>query len=127
VKLRIRGDSLRLRLSPTELDTLAAGGMVADAVHFGPAPAQCLRCELSLVAGATELDAHFDDFTIRVLVPAEPLRRIAASDEVGLSSTKAVGAGRELVITLEKDFRCLVPRAGEDAEGFSRPDDAPSC
>lgn len=128
MKLRIRGDSLRLRLSPVEFATLAAGGTVADAIHFGPEPSQCLRYELVLDDDASGLDARLDDHTIRVVVPAGPLRRIAASDEVGLSIRKSVGPGRELDIVLEKDFRCLVPRVGDDSgEGFARPDDAPSC
>lgn len=131
MKLRLRGDSLRVRVSPSELDTLVAGGTVIDAVHFGPAPDQCLRCEVVIDASITDLDADLggrDGGTlIRVRVPADALRRIAASDEVGLSASKSLGAAGTLALLFEKDFRCLVPRAGEDTEGFSRPDDAPNC
>lgn len=131
MKLRIRGDSLRVRVSPGELDTLVAGGTVVDATHFGPEPQDCLRCELVADATIAELDAHLenrpDGRVIQVRVPAEPLRRIAASEEVGLHATKSIGGGGTLAILLEKDFRCLVPRSGEDDNGFTRPDDAPSC
>jgi hypothetical protein len=126
MKLRIRGDSLRVRVSPGELETLVAGGTVVDVVHFGPSADECLRYEVVADATLAELDATFDARTIRVRVPAAPLRRIAASDEVGLSATKPVGAAT-LAILFEKDFRCLVPRAGEDDDGFTRPADAPSC
>lgn len=127
MKLRIRGNSLRVRVSPGELDTLVAGGVVVDALHFGPTPGDCLRCELVADARIDELEAAFDGRVIQVRVPAGPLARIAATDEVGLSATKSIGAAGTLSILLEKDFRCLVPRTGEDDDGFTRPDDAPSC
>lgn len=127
MKLRIRGDSLRVRVSPDELATLVAGGTVVDTVHFGPSEGDQLRIELVADAAIADLDATFAGRAIRVCVPAEPLRRIAATDEVGLSATKAIGAERSLAILFEKDFRCLVPRAGEEDEGFTRPADLPSC
>jgi hypothetical protein len=126
MKLRIRGDSLRLRLSQGEFATLAEGGTVADAIHFGPGAV--LRCEVSTVVDAPALDAVLDGHTIRVIVPAAALRRIAASDEVGLSGTRPIDSGRALSILLEKDFRCLAPRPGDEVvDAFARPDDAPSC
>ena len=126
MKLRIRGDSLRLRLSQGEFATLADGGTVTDAIHFGPGAA--LRCEVATVVGAEALDAVLDGHTIRVTVPAAELRRVAASDEVGLSATRAIDSGRALSILLEKEFRCLAPGPGDEVTGaFARPDDAPSC
>jgi hypothetical protein len=126
MKLRIRGDSLRLRLSQAEIASLADGGTVVDAIHFGPAAV--LRCEVATDGAVIGLGAQLEGTTIRVTVPTEALRRIAGSDEVGLSGTQPVGPGRELSILLEKDFRCLVPRPGEDvSDAFARPDDAQGC
>lgn len=37
MKLRIKGDSLRLRVSRSELDRVLAGGRVEETIHFGTA------------------------------------------------------------------------------------------
>lgn len=128
MKLRISGDSLRLRLSQAELARLADGGAVTETVHFGPEPGARLSYELLAVEGAPELDAELDDHTIRVRVSAAAVRTLATTEAVGLSVAQPIGADRTLTILVEKDFRCLVPRPGEDmTDAFPRPDDAPSC
>lgn len=125
MKLRIRGDSLRVRVTQDELAALGRGEAVMDALHFGLDPADALRCEVSASESAPALDATFDARTIRVAVPAAAVARLVATDEVGVSGERPLGDGRTMAVLLEKDFRCLVPRPGEDGTGaFDRPDDA---
>lgn len=124
MKLRIRGDSLRLRLSQGELQTLAERGRVDDSIHFGAAAV--LRYALVRDPGPTPLTAAFDGAAIEVRIAADVVARMVATDEVGVSGTQALGDGRELALLVEKDFKCVVPRAGEpDADGFPNP--AASC
>ncbi len=128
MKLRIRGDSLRVRVTQDELAALGRGEAVVDAIHFGTDLAAALRCEVQVSPAAQVLDATLDDRTIRVAVPASAIERLVSTDEVGVSGQRPLGDGRILAVLLEKDFRCLVPRPGEEATGtFDRPGDAPSC
>lgn len=116
MKLRIRGDSLRLRLSRGEVEQMRAQGRVEDAIHFGSK-----RLVYALMADA-EVDApraSFDGETIVVRVPTQTVHAWVDTDQVGFDAED--GALRILV---EKDFKCAVPRAGEeDYDGF----DNPSC
>lgn len=124
MKLRIRGDALRLRLSQRDLETLAQTGEVAEAIHFGPDGA-ALRYVVRASEGATALAASFDGTAITVAMPVAQLRRLTQTDAVGVAAEQALPDGRRLSLLIEKDFRCLVPRAGEeDADGFPRPDGA---
>ncbi len=59
MKLRIRGNSLRLRVTRPELEQLASGRPVIERLTFG-AGAQ-LRYELSVDATAAALEASYND------------------------------------------------------------------
>ncbi|HWB77119.1 MAG TPA: hypothetical protein VG755_19260 [Nannocystaceae bacterium] len=118
MKIRIRGDSLRLRLSQSDVRALDREGRVDDALHFPAGTA--LGCELH-VADVDALDATLDERTIRVAMPRAWARKLIDTDEVGVRSEVALEGGRTLVLLVEKDFRCLVPREGEeDGDGFDR-------
>lgn len=105
MKLRLKGDTLRLRLSRTEVATLAAEGVVEDAVHV--APGAVLRYRLHADPGADALAASWQDGTLTVHLPAAWAGPWAANDEVGFEGTQDAGAGHTLALLVEKDFACL--------------------
>jgi hypothetical protein len=119
MKIRIRGDSLRLRLSQSDVRALDREGSVGDELHFPAGTA--LGCELRVTDGTDALDAALGDHTILITIPRAWARKLIDTDEVGVRSEVALEGGRTLVLLVEKDFRCLVPRDGEeDSDGFDR-------
>jgi hypothetical protein len=117
VKLRIRGDSLRLRLTRGEVDQLRATDEVRETVRFGPrALDYVLRC--------AELDApraRFEDDAIVVELPRAAAHAWADTDQVGIEAEQALDDGA-LRLLIEKDFKCLAPREGEDdSDAFPHP------
>jgi uncharacterized protein DUF7009 len=126
MKIRIRGDSLRLRLSQSDVRALDREGAVEEALHFPTAAV--LRCVLRVASSTDELAASFDGGTITVAIDPGSARRWIDTDEVGVRSEQPLGDGKTLVLLVEKDFRCLVPRPGEDdVDGFARSDGSESC
>jgi len=118
VKLRIKGDSLRLRLSQGEMHTLAQRGEVEERVSFPGGAALRYRIRVSDNA---EISASYADNLIDILVPAAVSRQWCDTDLVTLSATQSLAAG-ELRIVLEKDWACLAPREGEDeSDNFPHP------
>jgi hypothetical protein len=114
MKLRIRGHSLRLRVTRPELERLASEGKVIESLPF-PAGAE-LRYELSVDAAATALSATYRDNLISVRIPIADFRQWQREDQVSL---RAAGG---LTILVEKDFACLTTREGEDdSEAFTDP------
>lgn len=112
MKLRIRGDSLRLRLTRGEVAALAAEGRVEETTSFGGGAV--LRYAITL---GDVLGAKLDGSKIEVTVARETAERWARSDEVGIE-----GAQDALRILIEKDWSCLKPRDGEDdADAFPHP------
>lgn len=119
MKLRIKGDSLRLRLAQGEMRTLAERGEVEDRISFPGGTA--LRYRLRVDRENTEISASYASNLIDVLVPEALSERWCGTDLVTLTASPAMGAG-ELRIVLEKDWACLAPREGEDeSDNFRHP------
>lgn len=122
MKLRILGDTVRLRLSRSEVEQVSSTGRLEQAVHFGDAPGQRLRYALVLDERAESVGATFADGVISVRIPTSQARTWATTDQVGLTGRQPIGAGRTLELLIEKDFKCLAPRPGEEEyDGFANP------
>ncbi len=118
MKLRIKGPSLRLRLTQAEVRAWAASGQVEEQVPFGGVS---FVYRLSRDAAATRISASFGGGLLEVRVPEALAREWCASQEVTLAGTQEAGL-QALRITVEKDFACLAPRPGEDeADNFPHP------
>jgi hypothetical protein len=120
VKLRIKGDSLRLRLAQGEMRALAERGEVEDRVSFPGGAA--LRYRLRVDMNNDIISCSYALNIIEILVPEAQAQRWCGTDLVTLSAAAATGAG-ELRIVLEKDWACLAPREGEDeSDNFPHPE-----
>jgi len=119
MKLRIKGDSVRLRLTRQEVRELDERGEVADKVRFDGGAALVYRVKRDAVVGT--LSAAYDRNTIEVLIPEQAARTWCNTDVVTLEYTKHTAEGG-LHIIVEKDFSCLEPRADEDeSDQFPHP------
>jgi hypothetical protein len=119
MKLRIRGNSLRIRVSKGELNQVVERGFAEDAVRFSPR--STLRYRLA-AAPRESLAAEFSGDLVQVLVPQAAVKRWADPSEVTLQGEQPLGDGSVLKILVEKDFECLAPRAGEDdSDLFANP------
>ena len=123
MKLRIKGDSLRLRLSQGEMRTLAERGEVEDRVSFPGGAA--LRYRLRVDQKSDAISVNYASNLIDVLVPRALSERWCGTDLVTLSASQPLAAG-ELRLVLEKDWACLAPREGEDeSDNFPHPEAGP--
>jgi hypothetical protein len=124
VKLRIKGDSLRLRLTRAEVQQLADSGSVEERVHMTPSGVLVYR--LARTTEAATLGASFVAGVVEIQVPEKTALDWCASDLVTLEHVQPHGAVR-LRIVVEKDFACLAPRADEDeSDNFPHPDEGSS-
>jgi hypothetical protein len=120
VKLRIHGNSLRLRLSRTDVDRLQQTGICSESVRFGPGSQLNYRLEASSDVSAVE--ARYGEEGIRILAPRELVRAWAESEEVSLSAGS--GAANGLSLLIEKDFQCLhrdEANVNTNADAFPNP------
>lgn len=121
MKLRILDDSLRLRLPQGEVQQLRDTGRVEAAIRFGPGPDQRLVYALITVPEAQRISATLTDREIAVHLPQSIAHAWADGNEVSLRGEQSLGEGT-LTLLVEKDFKCLTPRDGEEEyDGFANP------
>ena len=112
MKLRIRDNSIRLRLTRVEVDTVSSTGIVKARVSVpgGDGLDYVLECS----AIAKRPSASFSGGALTVTLPESELVQWAKSEQVSIEADEDLGHGDSLKILVEKDFACLAPREGED-------------
>ena len=119
MKLRMQGNSLRLRLTQSEVGALRNKGEVLETVAFGSGAA--FKYRLQTRAGGDVAQADLTYGMISISVPTALVERWATSEEVGI-----YGDDGGLRISVEKDFRCLT-RTSEEQEADAYPHPAERC
>lgn len=127
MKLRIRGNSIRLRLGKSEIEMLGRIGHVEDGIVFGSVPVETLRYRLQL-SDRNEVYAEFHDGCIAVNIPQQTATQWIEEDDVTITGLQPVDDGDDLAIVIEKDFECLTRKNKEDeSDSFPRPKDMAAC
>jgi hypothetical protein len=120
MKIRMQGNSIRLRLSQGEVRILGELGRVEESVQFGPNPAEVLSYALES-SNLPALHASFSQGLITVHAPYDTVRNWLSTELVGLEETMSLGDGRSLRILVEKDFKCLSERGEDESDNFPNP------
>jgi hypothetical protein len=117
MKLRLNGNSLRLRLTRPEVMQLCEAGTVEQSVDFGLGTVLIYRIQSRDVTDP--MHAVFCNHSIIVRLPAESVATWAGADEVGLYVQQG-----PLKIAVEKDFRCLTRRPDDpEPDAYPHPDE----
>lgn len=118
MKLRIKGNSIRLRLKQGEVAQLVQGKEVSEEVQFTPMD------KFSYSAQPWHLDiiqAKYEKDKLTVYLPEAAVKQWAESDQVSMDYQQENETGG-LKILVEKDFVCLTVRPGEDeSDSFPNP------
>ncbi len=119
MKLRIKGNSLRYRLSKTDMQTLEHIGHVQEETDFG---ATMLTYTLGRSNDVKELTTTFTNSTINITLPEAWAQELIKTERVGFETYAEVGDGKILYLLIEKDFKCLDEETGEDqSDNYDHP------
>jgi len=122
MKLRIKGDSLRLRLLRSEVEMLASAGFVSEEIRFGPGTDQALRYTIAYKGDVAEITVQFSGNQILVLLPESVSNAWTGSDLVGIERTQNIDENCSLTVLIEKDFVCRDrPDDPDRADAFPYP------
>ena len=128
MKLRIRGNSIRLRLGRSEVSRMISDGVVGESTTFDAAGRQRLEYLLVSTPEVSFVSATFEESCVVVRVPADLVHAWGTSDEIGIDATQTTSDGSTLRILIEKDLECIdapVEESQEDA--FPRPVNGVAC
>lgn len=125
MKLRLKGNSIRLRLDRKDLDALVGLGRVEDALRFGPGSAFVYAVEAG-DAPRGGPSASFRDGRLTVRMDRRDVDEWAGGDRVGFERVQEVDGG-VVRILIEKDFACLDRSAGHEDDAHAFPNPSDSC
>jgi hypothetical protein len=114
MKLRVKNNSVRLRLTQTEVVRLDQSGQVEEAVEFGAEPHQRFVYRLESDAQTEIVRATISNNLITIFLPKKQADRWINTAQIGIETEQDIGGGKTLRLLIEKDFACLEPRGGDD-------------
>lgn len=128
MKLRIRGNSIRLRLTKSEVEQFSETGEVKETVEFGLKENERFVYALISAEVVNSPTAVFENNQLSVFLPKWEAENWTQTNEVGISAEHPIGNDKFLRITVEKDFACLEERPGEDdSDAFPNPLEGKNC
>ena len=118
MKLRMHGNSVRLRLNQAEVAQFSKTGYVEETVQFAPGSNLCYILETS--SKITTPRAVYQNGELRVQVSCAATKEWVTTDQVGISGEQQQPSGTTLSILIEKDFKCM-HRAEPDDDAYPNP------
>jgi hypothetical protein len=118
MKIRISGNSVRFRLTKTDIHRLTEIGTVTETTQFGTG---IFSYSVRSDPDAKELRATFEYGCIELQVPAPFLVNWSDNDIIGWDNHMTVLADESLYVLLEKDFKCLDRTTEDESEHFENP------
>ena len=117
MKLRIRENTIRLRLTKSEVETFKDSGSINCSLDFG---LKQLHYSLRRSRVEQAQASYFDD-QIAIFLPEAIANHWTDTDEVSIQDTIEIKHDVRLQILIEKDFQCLTHRGTEDDDTFPNP------
>jgi len=117
MKIRIKGNSIRLRLTKKEVELFSKTGEFIESTVFAN---KAFTYRLQAKDDIETLEADFSEDTISVYIPAEAQKNWATSNRVGYSNTNQTNEVL-LSIVVEKDFVCLDDRLEDQSDNYPNP------
>jgi hypothetical protein len=129
MKLRIRGNSVRLRTTRSEVAKLMETGRIEEAVFFAADNHSKLTYALELEDEERQrfLELRYQPSEITIVVPTAQARAWADGNIVGIYHVLDLGTRGPLELIVEKDFACLDGTAAENHDTFPNPGVGATC
>jgi len=105
MKLRLQGNSVRLRLNQQEVAQFSKMGFYEDTIQFGSGARLSYSIEASFQL--TSPQVAFKNGSIQIKIPNSLGMEWATTDQVGISAEQTIENDKSLSILIEKDFKCI--------------------
>lgn len=127
MKLRLKGNSLRLRVTRSELARLQAGQRIEETILF-PANNDA-RLSYALQVGSHSQPVHVAFALQQIVVSVSQDQLVSWSDEhqVGIYASLAINESKNLEVAIEKDFACLDLSDEDNKDTFANPMAGKAC
>jgi hypothetical protein len=119
MKIRIKGNSIRYRLTKTEISNFGRDGFIEERTEFPGG--HSFHYRLERMAGIDNLVASYSGNKVCIFVPEGIAGEWTATDIVGFDHKMPLGDGKELFLLIEKDFVCLDHTFEDQSDNYPNP------
>ena len=116
MKLRIKGNTIRVRLTQSELNNLHEKGAVEESTEFPDGKSLKYR-----ITKGNQFRCDFVENVVSVELESAVIKQWSASDQVSIGGELNLENGSKLSILVEKDFKCLTERPEDERDMFPNP------
>jgi hypothetical protein len=127
MKLRIGGNSIRLRILRSEVAKLIEGGRIAETIYLGSSDESAVTYALETESESNAVRLRYESSEIAIVLPKAEARSWAETERVGIYATVDVGAHGTVNLIVEKDFACLDLSDAENQDTFPNPQLGAAC
>jgi len=118
MKIRIRGNSVRLRLTKTEVEGLAKTGSFSEKIVF---PNNTLVYTITAKEAINTMEASYRENTITIYIPKKDCLEWPTNSIIGHKHTLKIDALNSLSILVEKDFVCMDETVEDQSDNYPNP------
>ena len=118
MKIRIKGNSVRYRLTKSEVQTFCETGFFKETTAFGD---RTFTYAIATSAGGELMKAIFEDSGITLFLDEAACKGWANSAQVGFRHIMPLDDGKELALLLEKDFVCMDETIEDQSDNYPNP------
>ena len=127
MKLRIKGNSLRLRVSRSELASLLDGGRIEETIHFSASPEAKLTYALNSAVQSAAVSIEYEPQAVTVILSKDQTCVWGSESEVGVYGELDIGDAGFLEVIVEKDFACLDQSDEDNIDTYANPHAGTTC
>jgi hypothetical protein len=127
MKLRIKGNSIRLRLLRPEVACLIDSGLVEETIYLGLGDQSAFTYALAIDPGLAETQLRYKPPKLAILLPKGAAATWAETDQVGIYAAVEIEGHGTLDLIVEKDFACLDLSDADNRDTFPNPEIGAVC
>ena len=116
MKIRIKGNTLRIRLTQSEIEDLKKIGNVKECTEFPAGNTFSYQ-----VVESNKFECSFKENMVTVGLDSAHIQEWANSDQVSIGGDLNLEKDTKLSILVEKDFKCLTERPEDESDMFPNP------
>lgn len=118
MKIRLRRNSIRLRLTKTEVESLSIKGSFSEKTTF---PNNTLTYTIYAKEDLEFMHASFKENTISISIPKKDCLDWPTNTKIGFQNTIKIGKDSDLSILVEKDFVCMDETVEDQSNNYPNP------
>ena len=118
MKLRIKGNTIRIRMTKSEVAYFSENRFIEESTDFG---SRKFTYGMKACDGLDQIKAEYINDGIIISIPVEMSKEWTETNRVGMSEEIPLSDNKKLYVLIEKDFKCLDETSEDQSDNYANP------